>query len=121
MLFRSPMSQYLSTERRGPVTVVRILWEKVSSRESEILLPEILAAATATPMRLVIDLSQVGLLASPGLGMLITIHKRAGESGGRLVVTGLSQAIFDVLRLTRLDRLLTIEASFDSAVTKAGA
>lgn len=109
---------YLTTDQRGPVTIARILWEKVSSREAEILQPEMLAAV-APPIRLVVDLSAVTMLASAGLGLLITLHKRATESGGALVVTGISQEIMGVLTITRLHKLLKIEPSLDEAVKKA--
>lgn len=111
------MSLYLSTEQRGPVTIARVLWEKVSQREAEILQPEILAAAKS-PMRLVVDLTAVTLLASAGLGMLITLHKSANESGGKLAVTGLAPALQEVLTITRLHKLLKIEPTLDAAVTR---
>jgi anti-sigma B factor antagonist len=110
-------SLYLSTEQQGDVTVARILWEKVSTREAEILQPELLAAAQS-PMRLVIDLTAVQMLASPGLGMLITMHKRAQESGGRMVVTGLSPALMEVLTLTHLHKFFRIEGTIEAAVKK---
>ena len=113
-------SLYVASERRGQCTIARILWEKVSDREVEIVQPEILAAVGAPPLRLVVDLSAVTLLASPGLGMLITLHKKAKESGGAMAITGLSPAIREVLTLTRLHKLLTIEESLDSAVKRVG-
>jgi anti-sigma B factor antagonist len=111
------MSLYLKTEHQGPVTIARILWEKVSQREAEILQPEILAALKA-PIRLVVDLSAVTLLASAGLGMLITLHKTAQDSGGQLAVTGLSAPILEVLTITRLHKLLRIEATLEAAVKR---
>jgi anti-sigma B factor antagonist len=113
------MSLYLSTEQQGPVTIARILWEKVSQREAEILQPELLAAAKS-PMRLVIDMTAVQMLASPGLGMLITMHKRAHESGGKMVVTGLSPQLMEVLTLTHLHKFFKIESTMETAVKKAG-
>ena len=119
------MSLYLSTEQRGPVTIAKVLWEKVSQREAEILQPEILAAAVGSgggggkpALRLVVDLSLVTLLASAGLGMLITLHKTANDSGGRLAVTGLSAPLMEVLTLTRLHKLLNISPTLDAALTK---
>jgi anti-sigma B factor antagonist len=112
------MSQYVQIEERGAVTIARILWEKVSARETETLQPEILASLQS-PTRLVVDLSAVALLASAGLGMLITLHKKAQENGGKMFVTGISPAILDVMKMTHLHKLLKIEDSFEMAVKKA--
>lgn len=116
-------SLFLETEKQGRVTVARILRERVADHESQVLLPEVLAAAgaggPAFPIRLVLDLSQVELLASAGLGLLITLNKRARESGGQMVVTGLSTGILEAMKLTRLDRLLRVEPTVEGAVKMA--
>jgi anti-sigma B factor antagonist len=112
------MSQQVQLEQQGAVTIARVLWEKVSAREVEVMQPEIMAGLQS-PTRLVVDLSSVELLASAGLGMLITLHKKAQENGGKMFVTGIAPAILEVMKMTHLHKLLRIEDSFDAAVKKA--
>jgi anti-anti-sigma factor len=112
------MSQYVEISTQGTVTIARVLWEKVSAREVEVMQPEILSSLQ-NPTRLVIDLSAVELLASAGLGMLITFHKKAQENGGKMLVTGIAAPIFEVMKMTHLHKLLKVEESVDAAVKKA--
>lgn len=56
---------------------------------------------------LVLDLSSVEFLDSTGLGVLVHLHKRASR-GGRFVLCGVGDMVLDVLRLTRMDRALTL-------------
>jgi anti-sigma B factor antagonist len=71
----------------------------------------------AEPPRLVVDLSDVGFVDSAGIGLLVTAHRRAEQSGGRLVLTGVNDVVAHVLALTRTDRLLSISPSMEQAVT----
>lgn len=53
---------------------------------------------------LTVDLSDLDYLDSSGLGVLISIHKRCLQKGGKMVVTGLRGMVEELFRLTRLDR-----------------
>lgn len=63
----------------------------------------------------VLDLTSVKFLDSTGLGVLVHLHKRAAR-GGRFVLCGVGDMVLDVLRLTRMDRALTVAPSATEAV-----
>lgn len=54
-----------------------------------------------------LDLGGVDFVDSTGLGVLIGAHRRAGETGGRLVAVAVSPALQRVLELTGVSDLLT--------------
>ncbi len=58
------------------------------------------------PRRVVFDLSDADVVPSEYLGQLIRLHQRLTQVGGLLRVCGMSEAVLDVFRLTRLDRML---------------
>ncbi len=91
---------------RAAIAVVTV--EKVGGREAPIVQQELTAAAEGAKWRLGVDFSGVTLLSSIGLGALVSIHKKAREEGGVLVVFGVGKEITEVLKLTHLDRVLTI-------------
>ncbi|MGE3107141.1 MAG: STAS domain-containing protein [Phycisphaerales bacterium] len=101
---------------RASIAVVTV--DKVGGREAPIVQQELTAAAEASRWRLGIDLSGVTLLSSIGLGALVTLHKRAREEGGAVVIFGIGKELMDVLKLTHLDRVLSIVKD-SSAATKA--
>lgn len=55
------------------------------------------------------DLSDVAYIDSSGLGVLVTVHKRTNAVNGRLVLTGVRGVVKELLKRTRLDKVLTIE------------
>ena len=58
---------------------------------------------------LVLDLSGLEYVDSSGLGVLISIHKRCIQKGGKMIVTGLRGMVDDLFKLTRLGLVFNIE------------
>ncbi len=58
---------------------------------------------------LVLNLSDLDYVDSSGLGVLISIHKRCIQKGGKMIVTGLRGMVDDLFKLTRLDLVFNIE------------
>ena len=94
----------------------------VSTGSQEIVLFGPLDAHTAPDVRdalhsaidhgrgdLLVDLGDVHVVDSTGLGLLLGAHRRAGRQGRRLVLRNVAPAVQRLLRLTRLNRILTIE------------
>jgi len=57
---------------------------------------------------IVIDLADVNFLTTPAIAMFLDAAKTLRHSGGRVVVTGPSPRVEDVLRRLRLDSLLPV-------------
>jgi anti-anti-sigma factor len=76
-------------------------------------------AATGGPARVVVDLSDVPLLTTPGLSLLLTATRRLSEGGGRMVITGTRGIVDDMLRRCRLDVVLDITPDAGEAARKA--
>jgi anti-sigma B factor antagonist len=66
--------------------------------------------------RIVVDASDLGYVSSIGLGMLIRGQSRIRTRGGELHLASLQGAVFDVLRVTHLDRLFDIHATVEDAL-----
>lgn len=70
-------------------------------------LDEVVAKVTAP--ELVIDLSGVAFMGSSGLASLLKASRRAERLGGRLVLRAPSQAVLDLLDMTRLRDRFTVD------------
>lgn len=66
--------------------------------------------ATAT-VPLTVDMRETTFLGSAGLRVLADWHQRCAAAGSSLVLTGLQRPVANVLRITGLDRLLTVISS----------
>ena len=66
----------------------------------------------------VLDFGRVQFISSPVIGILLSLHKRLGSAPGKtqLVLCGVSDKLMDLLKIAKLDRLLTIKASRKEAV-----
>ena len=62
--------------------------------------------------QVVLDFSAVKYLSSQAVGIILTMNKKAAQfPEGRLVLCGIGQQLLQLLKITRLDRLLNIVAS----------
>lgn len=59
--------------------------------------------------QIVIDLSLVQRIDAVGLGLLAEAANRLGQASGKLVICNSSEPILRMLRVMRLDKVLTIE------------
>lgn len=69
--------------------------------------------ATAT-QPLMVDMRETTFLGSAGLRVFTEWHQRCAEAGSSLVLAGLRRPVANVLRITGLDRLLTVIPSVPS-------
>ena len=72
--------------------------------------------ATNASRRVVVDLSQVDVVNTPAIAMFLGAHRMVQKSGGRLIFTGISGMVEDLLRRCRLDTVLTIVPEMREAI-----
>ncbi len=82
---------------------------KLYAHDAGELRDELLAAIERGVIHIRFDLAGLQYIDSSGLGVLVTIHKRTGERNGGLVLTGVQGMAAEILKRTRLDRVLHIE------------
>ncbi|MCC6422933.1 MAG: STAS domain-containing protein [Phycisphaerales bacterium] len=58
---------------------------------------------------IVLDFEPVQYLSSQAIGIVLTLHKKLNAIGGKLILCGVGARLMELLRITRLDRLLTIK------------
>lgn len=66
--------------------------------------------------KLLLDFRNVEHLSSAALGMLITLNKQIGERQGRLVLANIHPQIYEVFKITRLNKLFNIQSSTEDAI-----
>ncbi len=101
-------SAFASVELHGVSYVVKVLCDKLGSRESEILQQEMAAIVKQHGYRLAMDCSGVTMIASMGLGMFIQINKDCKGHAGKFVICGLSGELMKLLAMTKLEKVLTV-------------
>jgi anti-anti-sigma factor len=66
--------------------------------------------------RLVLEFGPVKYVSSRAIGMVVGLRKRLAHGGGKLVLCGVGPTLRELIRLTGLDRVLTIKPTLDEAL-----
>lgn len=65
-------------------------------------------ALDAGALRIVLDLTELGHIDTPGLGLLCRLHRRCEVAGGALVVAGLPDRFLELTRKLHVDRQIQL-------------
>lgn len=76
--------------------------------DSAIIREQLIGLLDEGLVNLTVDLSGLDYVDSSGLGVLISIHKRCLQKGGRMTVTGLKGMVEELFKLTRLDLVFNV-------------
>ncbi|SMD12225.1 STAS domain-containing protein [Sporomusa malonica] len=82
---------------------------KIYAHDAGIVRDELLEVIDRGATDIRFDLSKLSYIDSSGLGVLVTVHKRTVEKNGKLVLTGVQGMVAEILKRTRLDKVLHIE------------
>jgi anti-sigma B factor antagonist len=104
----------LAIEEHDGFTLARISGN-LSAHNAPELTDALADHAFGTNARLAIELSELTVLDSSGLGVLIHIVTRARMTGGRVLLVAPSTFVSGVLNVTRLDAWFDICESIDEA------
>ncbi len=67
--------------------------------------------------RLILDFEKVQYLSSQAIGIVLTLNKKLGAlKNSKFVLCGVGPKLMELLKITRLDRILTIKPSQREAV-----
>jgi anti-sigma B factor antagonist len=95
------MNHTLAQEQDTAVLSVRGELDALSCPE---LRPVIDALVTSEPERVTVDLSELELIDSSGVGALVSLYKRVRANGGNVRFVGVSNQPLVIFKLLRLDR-----------------
>jgi len=66
--------------------------------------------------RVLLDLSDVTLIDSSGIGILVTAHRRADGQGARFALAGAAGTVARVFEMTRTNKLLSLYDNVEEGV-----
>lgn len=103
--------QFVRVTVKGGVLTARLVGPNIGQREAPIITEEVGAVMEryGRAVRvLVVDLSDVTMLASMGLGMCIDLRNRAVKQKATAVLVGMSTEIAQLFKMMRIERLYKI-------------
>jgi len=109
---------HISVKNSGGVSIVefadrKILEEMLISEVGE----ELGRVVTAMgEVKMLLSFKNVEHLSSAALGMLITLNKQVAEKKGQLKLSDITPQIYEVFKITRLNKLFTIYGTAKEAL-----
>ena len=73
--------------------------------------------AGAAEIKLLLSFKNVEHLSSAALGMLITLNKQVAQQRGKLKLSDITPQIYEVFKITRLNRLFDIHDTAEQALS----
>lgn len=67
--------------------------------------------------KIILDLTELKYMDSTGLGTVVSCFTKTRQAGGQLRVAGANKTILNLFKITRLDKVLSLDESVDAAVS----
>ena len=113
-------SSHLRIKRAEDISVVefadRKILEELSIQEIGEELHQVVESEPG--IKLLLNFKNVDHLSSAALGMLITLNKRVREQSGDLKLSDINRQIFEVFKITRLNRVFDIHDTAEQALSQ---
>ena len=104
------MAMEIAVERRGTEVVVFVTGE-VNNEDVDAFRDGLFGAFDETLDRFVVDVSRLSYLNSAGVGAIAGLQRLLKQHGRRLIIRDPRAAIERLLRVTRLDTVISVEWS----------
>ena len=116
------MAERLELSNEGSVTVVRFKDQKILDEANIQQLGEELSqiASSGEHAKLLLNFENVEFLSSAALGKLISVKKKATASDTDLKLCSIKHEIFEVFKITNLNRVFDIQGTQDEALSAFG-
>jgi anti-sigma B factor antagonist len=115
-------SSHLKIRKEGSISIVefadRKILDELSIQQIEDELRRL--AESETGIQLLLNFDNVDHLASAALGMLITLQKKVQDQRGALKLSNINKQIFQVFRITQLNRKFDIHDTAEKALESFG-
>ena len=100
----------------GGVELVSLHGSMTLGRDSQAVESTIDDMVATHRTRVIIDLQGVSFVDSAGLGILVSCHGKLHSAGGQLRLAGLNDRVLNVLKITKVDTVLHIDAAVADAL-----
>ena len=113
-----PRRRRLEVEDIGDVTVINFVDRKILDEQNIQVIGEQLFSLVDQDGRrkLLLNFGNVEYLSSAALGKLITLNKKLGQAGGKLILCNISPEILEVFEITKLDKFFNIQKEEQAAL-----
>lgn len=105
-----PIDSVMIVEFRQPSLMDPIILERMAQRLYKLVDEE-------DRRRIILDFERVTYFSSQAIGSILQLHRKLGElNNGKMVLCGVGTRLQELLRITRLDKVLTVKPTQKEAL-----
>jgi anti-sigma B factor antagonist len=104
----------LNVSQAGDNTLVAVISPRLDASVAPQFKADMTEIVNGGAKKLVLDMASVKMIDSSGLGTLVSILKLLNGQGS-IVIRGATPSVLGLFKLTRMDRVFTIEAAATAA------
>ena len=108
--------QTIAVRRQGEYKIIEVIEKRVYMTITEIFKEELLAETGQSNQKYIIDLNQVEVMNSSGLGVLILLRDIISKKGSVLKLTHLQPLLEDIFLRMKLNILFEVYATTEEAL-----
>ena len=102
------------------VEILTLTGSLTLGRESQYLEETVCDLIGTGGSRVILDMTEVSFADSAGIGILVGCHGKASKAGSRFRLAAVGARVLNVLRITKVDSLLRIDANVADSVQAIG-
>ena len=102
-------------EEKGDILVLRVVG-RLDATSSPMLEKKIVALIDGGKTKLVVNFNGVEYLSSAGMRLLLSMTKKINSKNGKIVISGVSSDVLDVIKMAGFDRILQITRNEEEAL-----
>jgi anti-sigma B factor antagonist len=106
----------IESKKTGRYLVVKLLEERMGADRAISFKEAMQKLVEQGNSAFVLDLSEVKFIDSTGLGAILSVLKRAGK-GGEILITGTTETVGSMFKLTCMDRVFPMYPTVDEALS----
>ena len=110
------MENIVSTKKEGNVVILKLSGKLTYSRLPEVK-EKIKEVFSFEEMgKTILDLNEIKILDSAGIGLIVSLYKSAVKEKGKLVIVCSKNAITDMLKTVGVNKIIKVFSDIDSAM-----
>jgi anti-sigma B factor antagonist len=103
--------------KNGKATVLKLAGRKLdASNCSELKAEFLVLCKPKVTQKLIVDMEEVQFCDSSGLSALLIADRAMREHGGRVHLVHVHKKVMDLMKISQLDRVFTIDGTVDDAL-----
>jgi anti-sigma B factor antagonist len=106
----------LQIEESGDITIIRVTEKKLYQDTITPFQEKMVSLLDEGRRKLIVDLSEVDVMNSSGLGVLILTWDRLSQQDGNLVIAGLGSLMEELFKRMRLDLIFKVVKTTEEAL-----